>query len=79
MIPYQERLNMIGRDNTLLSLRSRCMLMSVSRSSMYYDKKNKQESPLNLEIMHLMDKMYLDHPEFGPFRMHTWLTIDKGF
>jgi putative transposase len=23
--------------------------------------------------------MYLEHPEFGPLRMHTWLIKDKGY
>jgi hypothetical protein len=49
------------------------MLMSFSSYSMYYHKKIKQESPLSIEIMHLIDAMYIEQPEFGPLRMHAWI------
>jgi putative transposase len=29
--------------------------------------------------MHMMDKHYLEYPEKGAGRMHTWLTMDKNY
>jgi putative transposase len=43
----------------------------------YY--KAKGESALNLELMQLIDTHYMDHCFKGAKRMHTWLTLDKGY
>lgn len=61
-----------------LSFSTQCSLLGICRSSMYYPKKG-GESELNLELMNLMDKMYIDHPEYGADRMHIWLVHDKGY
>jgi putative transposase len=53
-------------------------LLSICRSSMYYKGKTK-ESPLNIELMNHIDKMYIDHPEYGAHRMCIWLTKDMGY
>ncbi len=60
-----------------LSLAKQCQLLAIHRSGLYY--KPKTESGLNLEIMRLMDEHYLHHPFKGAGRMHTWLTMDKGY
>lgn len=54
-----------------LSIRRQCDLLSVSRSSFYYQPV--QESEENMEIMNLMDKHYLDHPTAGVIRMRNML------
>lgn len=78
MIPVEKRKELlISLDYPNLSLRSKCMLLNISRSSIYYQKIDK-ESEFNLQIMSLMDKMYFEHPEFGAQRMHTWLVMEKG-
>lgn len=68
---------MISRDHSKLSVAKQCTLLGIHRSGLYY--KPKQESPLNLELMKLMDEHYNYHPFKGATRMHTWLTLDKGF
>ena len=68
---------LIQRDHTGLSLKQQCRLLGLNRSSWYY--KPAGESALNLELMRLMDAHYLQHPYKGAQRMHTWLTLDKGF
>lgn len=68
---------MISRDHSKLSVTKQCSLLGIHRSGLYY--KPKQESPLNLELMKLMDEHYNYHPFKGATRMHTWLTLDKGF
>ena len=60
-----------------LSLVKQCILLSIHRSGIYYQSKG--ESPLNLELMRLMDEHYLHHSFKGASRMHTWLTMDKGY
>lgn len=68
---------MISKDHSDLSVAKQCTLLGIHRSGLYY--KPKQESPLNLELMKLMDEHYNYHPFKGATRMHTWLTLDKGF
>jgi putative transposase len=63
-------------DNRTLSVRKRCDLLCVNRSSLYIEKQV-VETALNLELMEHIDRQYLDHPEFGAERMHTWLVKDK--
>ena len=48
--------------NQDLSLRKRCSLLQVNRSSLYIVKQG-SESSLNIELMDHIDRMYLDHPE----------------
>ena len=68
---------MISKDHSNLSLVKQCKLLQIHRSGLYY--KPKGESELNLELMRLMDQHYLEYPFKGAKRMHTWLTMDKGF
>ncbi len=60
-----------------MSIVKQCELLSVHRSGFYY--RPTQESALNLELMRKMDAHYMEHPEKGAKRMHTWLTLDKGY
>jgi len=60
-----------------LSITKQCNALGIHRSGIYYEPKG--ESPLNLELMRLMDEHYLDHPFKGAPQMHTWLTKDKGY
>lgn len=62
-----------------ISIRRQCDLLSVSRSSLYYE--SCEESVENLEIMRLMDEHNFSHPGYGVFRMQDfvdpkgmWLT-----
>lgn len=60
-----------------LSIAKQCHLLGLSTSTYYYE--NKGESPLNLELMRLMDQHYHYHPWKGAPTMHVWLTMDKGY
>ncbi|TKD54392.1 IS3 family transposase [Flavobacterium sp. ASW18X] len=68
---------MISRDHSNLSVVKQSGLLQLHRSGFYY--KPKGESELNLELMRLMDEHYADHYFKGAKRMHTWLTMDKGY
>jgi len=68
---------MISKDHSNLSIVKQCKLLKLHRSGVYY--KAKGESALNLELMQLIDTHYMDHCFKGAKRMHTWLTLDKGY
>lgn len=73
----KEKRTMINKDHSKLSVAKQSKLLQIHRSGLYY--KPKGESELNLELMRLMDAHYIDHPFKGAKRMHTWLTMDKGY
>lgn len=68
---------MVSKGHSKLSMVKQCQLLGIHRSGIYY--KPNGESDLNLELMRLMDEHYLHHCYKGAKRMHTWLTLDKGY
>jgi putative transposase len=77
MKPLAKRKSMIGKAHGKLSIARQCELLQVNRSSYYHQPK--ETSALNLELMELMDKHYLEFPDKGAERMHKWLTKDLGY
>ena len=77
MRSLSERRQLVEREHIELSLVQQCILLSIHRSGLYYEPKG--ESALNEELMRLIDEHYLEHPYKGATRMHTWLTLDKGY
>ena len=68
---------MISKGHSKISMEKQYKLLEIHRSGLYY--KPKGECALNLELMRLIDSYYLDHCCMGAKRMHTCLTMDKGF
>ncbi len=54
-----------------LSVGEQCALLSISRSSFYYELKG--ESEMNLDLMRMIDKQFLETPFYG-VRQMTWRT-----
>jgi len=52
-----------------LSVGKQCALLSISRSSFYYEPKG--ETEMNFELMRLIDKQFLETPFYG-VRQMTW-------
>ena len=52
-----------------LSVGKQCKLLSISRSSFYYEPKG--ETEMNLDLMRLIDKQFLETPFYG-VRQMTW-------
>jgi len=75
----EKRLEAIQREGSALSLTRQCELLSVTRSSIYTEKKKQVESELNLKLLSLIDLQYSKHSDFGAERMHTWLVMDMGY
>ncbi len=67
----RRRIAKVEKDHPRLSIVRQCELFGISRSSFYY--KSKGESPLNLELMRLIDEQYLKTPFFGRRQMARWL------
>ena len=62
---------MIRKDHRRLSIVRQCELLGLKRSTLYY--KGKGESPLNLKLMRIIDKQFMDTPFFGSRQMARWL------
>ena len=60
---------MIEPNLPYLSVGKQCALLSISRSSFYYEPKG--ESEMNLDLMRLIDKQFLETPFYG-VRQMTW-------
>ena len=58
---------MVEPDHSRLSIVQQCKLLSVNRSSYYYQSSG--ESELNLELMRLIDEQYLKTPFYGHRQM----------
>ena len=62
---------MVDRQHPSLSAVRQCVLLGVSRSSLYY--RPVGNSREDLELMKLIDKGYLERPFCGSRRMGIWL------
>jgi putative transposase len=66
---------MIERSNPKLSVGAQCRLLSISRSSFHYAPQG--ETAMNLDLMLLIDKQFLDTPFYG-VRQMTWHLQNEG-
>ena len=66
---------MIERSHPKLSVGAQCRLLSISRSSFYYAPQG--ETGMNLDLMLLIDKQFLDAPFYG-VRQMTWHLQNQG-
>ena len=66
---------MIETGHARLSIGRQCELLSISRSSFYF--KPKGETALNLGLMRLIDKQFLETPFYG-VRQMTWHLRNEG-
>ncbi|MCK7616164.1 transposase [Roseibium sediminicola] len=71
----QVRCRMIERDHPTLSIGAQCRLLSISRSSFYYEPQGEIE--VNLALMFLIDKQFLETP-FYSVRQMTWHFRNEG-
>ncbi len=60
--PKHHRMALIGQEDGL-SIASQCSLLDVPRSSFYYEPKGESEE--NLRLMELIDRLHLEHPQWG--------------
>ena len=67
-----DRSHLIEPTHPQLSISQQCSLLSIPRSSYYYQPVG--ESAANLALMLRLDKLFTDRPEMGVRRMHQELT-----
>ena len=67
----ERRREMVDRRHPALSTVRQCTLLSISRSSLNY--RRKETCPENLTVMKAMDHQYLSTPFYGSRRMRAWL------
>jgi putative transposase len=67
---------MIEPDHPALPIGMQCRLLSISRSSFYYEPQG--ENDLNLALMLRVDKQFLETPFYGVQQM-TWHLRNEGF
>ena len=65
---------MIELNQLGLSVGKQCALLSISRSSFYYEPKG--ETEMNLDLMRVIDKQFLEAPFYG-VRPMTWLLRNE--
>ncbi len=58
---------MIDPGHGRLGIARQCSLVSISRSSFYYQ--GKGEAPVNLNLMRLIDEQFLETPWYGSRQM----------
>jgi len=63
----EEKRAMIDKDHRELSVSRQCDLLSIHRSGLYY--KPCEETPVNLELMKMIDKEFTRYPFYGVPRM----------
>ena len=66
---------MIEPNLPSLSVGKQCTLLSISRSSFYYEPKGETEK--NLDLMRVIDKQFLETPFYG-VRQMTWHLRNEG-
>lgn len=66
---------MIERSHPTLSVGAQCRLLSISRSSFYYTPRG--ETEMNLTLMRLIDRQFLETPFYGVQQM-TWHLQNEG-
>nr|WP_244392528.1 IS3 family transposase [Denitrovibrio acetiphilus] len=66
-VSISRRKFMIENSGSKLSISKQCRLLSISRSSFYYQESG--ESALNLELMRIIDEQFMMSPDFGSRQM----------
>ena len=67
----ERRRELVDREHPVLSTVRQCALLDISRSSLYY--RRKETSPEDLAVMKAIDQQYLATPFYGSRRMRVWL------
>ena len=62
---------MVAPTHARLSIVRQCHLVSIARSSFYYE--GQGESPVNLRLLRVIDDQFLETPFYGSRQMTRWL------
>lgn len=70
---------MIEPAHPRLSIVRQCDLLGLPRSSYYREVKPQTPDAATLELMRLIDEIYLEHPFFGTRQMRNYLRREHGY
>ena len=68
---HGRRVELVDPTHARLSIVRQCRLVSVARSSFYYE--GTGESPVNLRLLRVIDEQFLETPFYGSRQMTRWL------
>lgn len=74
----EARKAMVERNHPKIDLKRQAELLSVNRTSLYRPEKTNCENEENIQLMHRIDEIYMEHPYFGYRRMTKFLR-DRGY
>lgn len=77
MTTEQKRAYVAQQDNVDITLARRCELLSLSRSSYYYQ--HTSSSPETERLMQLLDEHYTTFPFEGKIKRAKWLSEQVGY
>lgn len=66
---------MIEKNHPSLSVGAQCRLLSISRSSFYYELMG--ETTMNIDLMGVIDEQFLETPSYG-VKQTTWYLQNEG-
>jgi putative transposase len=69
---------MVDKNHPKITVKRQSELLSINRTSVYRKTAEHHESLENIEIMHVIDKLYTQHPYFG-YRRMTAMLRDQGW
>jgi putative transposase len=70
---------MVTRYYYRLSVRRQCRLLSLNRSTVYYEERDRKSEAEGVRLMGLIDRQHLQTPFFGSRQMAHWLSEREGF
>lgn len=69
--------DLVDMTNPEFSISRQCELLSLSRSSLYYQSEMNSDSLVfDLDLMKRIDQMYLQRPFYGSRRLTAWLKAE---
>ncbi len=74
-LTHNQLKQLIEKDHPNITIKRQAELLDIYRSSLYYKSKISQK---NIEIMHLIDKIYTDYPFYGSRRIKKELKTYHG-
>ena len=60
---------MVERENREITIKRQAELLGIHRTTVYRQREPRQETPVNVKLMHEIDRLYTKHPYFGYRRM----------
>lgn len=74
-LTHEQKRSCIVRDDPLVSIRSQCALLGISRESLAYVPRVSEE---DVAAMRALDELYIAHPFYGSRKMRVVLARDYG-